>query len=129
MKFEQFGEHRRLLVALVRIGIEPSHPLSPFGRETEPMRTESIESFRSALEGSSARIPTDLKRDLPRLLWLYQMGLILFWMFDESPGQLRTEKLLDGTLDLLVRLIRLSSLPLMGPLRKRMLAVVRAVER
>ncbi|MGZ7033218.1 MAG: TetR/AcrR family transcriptional regulator [Thermoanaerobaculia bacterium] len=128
MKFEQFAEHRRLLVALSRIGIDPAHPLSPFGAETEPMRRESIDSFRAAIEGSSSRVPKDLQRDLPQLLWLYQMGVILFWMFDESSGQLRTVKLVDGTLDLVVRLIQLSSLPLMGPLRKRMLSVLRAVE-
>ena len=35
---------------------------------------------------------------------------------------------LDGTIDLLVRLIQISSLPMMGPLRKRLLGIVRAVE-
>jgi AcrR family transcriptional regulator len=128
LKFEQFAKHRRLLVALVRIGIDPAHPLSPFGKETEPMREESIDAFRMALKDSSTRIPRDLGRDLPRLLWLYQIGLILFWMFDESPRQERTRKLIDGSLDLVVRLIQISSLPLMGPLRKRMLDVLRAVE-
>lgn len=128
LKFTQFAEHRRLLVALSRIGIDPSHPLSPFGSETEPMRRESIDAFRAAIDGASTRVPKDLQRDLPSLLWLYQMGLILFWMFDESPHQLRTTKLIDGTLDLVVRLIQLSSLPFMGPLRKRLLAVLRAVE-
>src|SRR6185503_1915141 len=59
LKFEQFEKHRRLLVALVRIGIDPAHPLSPFGKETEPMRRESIESFRAAIEGSSSRVPKD----------------------------------------------------------------------
>jgi len=128
LKFAQFAEHRRLLVALVRIGIDPSHPLSPFGKETEPMRQESIDSFRAAIDGSGTRIPKDLHGDLPQLLWLYQMGVILFWMFDESSGQRKTRALVDGTLDLIVRLIQLSSLPLMGPLRKRLLAVFRSVE-
>src|SRR6266571_2932168 len=35
---DQFADHRRLLVALVRIGMDPSHPLSPFGKEATPMR-------------------------------------------------------------------------------------------
>ncbi len=127
LKFRQFEDDRRLLRALVRIGIDPSHSLSPFGKETAPMRHESIESFRLAVEGSDARISRDLQKDLPYLLWLYQMGLILFWIFDESPGQIRTHKLVDGTLDIMVRLIQISSLPLMGPLRKRLLGVVRAI--
>ena len=126
-KFEQFGAHRKLLVALVRIGIDPKHPLSPFGKETEPMRSESIDFFRDAIDGSSTKVPQDLKADLPRLLWMYQMGLVLFWLFDESPGQRKTRLLTDGTLDLVVRLIQISSLPLMSPLRKRALAIVRAI--
>jgi len=127
-KFEQFADHRRLMIGLVRIGIDPSHPLSPFGRDTEPMREESIGEFREAVRGSNTRIPKDLEADLPRLLWMYQMGLILFWMFDESPGQKRTQTLVDGTLDLIVRLIQIASLPLMGPLRKKLVSLLRAIE-
>ena len=127
LKLSQFAEHRRLLIALLRIGIDPQHPLSPFGKETRSMRDESIGDFRAALHGSNVKVPKELQGELPRLLWLYQMGIILFWIFDETPGQLKTEKLLDGSLDLIVRLIRLSSLPLMGPLRRRLLNTLRAV--
>lgn len=126
LKLAQFAEHRRLLIALARIGIDPEHPLSPFGGETRSMRDEGIAEFEAALQGSNVRVPKDLEADLPRLLWLYQMGIILFWIFDSSPKQARTHTLLDGTLDLIVRLIRLSSLPLMGPLRKRLLRTLRA---
>jgi AcrR family transcriptional regulator len=125
-KLSQFSQHRRLLIGLLRIGIDPSHPLSPFGKETQAMRDEGIEEFRSAVEGSNVRLPKDLQPDLPRLLWLYQMGIILFWIFDDTPGQKRTQTLLDGTIDLIVRLIRMSSLPLMGPVRRRLLHTIRA---
>lgn len=127
-KFEQFAADRPLLVALVRIGIDPKHPLSPFGKETAPMRDETIAYFRLALEGASTKVPQDLNHDLPRLLFLYQMGLVLFWLFDDSPEQRRTRKLEDATLDILARLIQLSSLPLMGALRKRVIALLRAIE-
>jgi hypothetical protein len=52
------------------------------------------------------------------------MALILFWIYDRSPGQERTKRLLDKSLDLLVKLLRLSSLPLMKPLRKAALELV-----
>jgi len=90
------------------------------------MREEGIAEFDAALRGSNVRVPKDLQADLPRLLWLYQMAIILFWIFDSSPRQVRTGRLVDGTLDLIVRLIRLSSLPLMGPLRRRLLHTIRA---
>lgn len=124
--FDQFAHHRRLLAGLARVGIDPKHPLSPFGAETKAMRDASIESFRQAIEGSDLRVPKDLAPELPRLLWLYQMGLVLFWIYDESKGQARTKALATGTLELLVRTLQLASLPLMGPLRKRFVAVMRA---
>ena len=128
LKLRQFEDHRRLMVALVRIGIDPKHPLSPFGEETHTMREESIEFFRLAIADAKPSVPKDLAADLPRLLWLYLMGMILYWIFDESRGQRKTRLLLDGTLDLVVRLIQISSLPMMGPLRKRLLAIVRSLD-
>jgi len=121
-KFEQFADHRRLLGALVRIGMDPKHPLSPFAKETEAMRLESIGHFAEALAGT--RVPKDLEEFLPGLFWLYDLGLILFWIYDESPGQRKTRRLTDASLDIVVRLIQLSTLPLMGPLRKRTVALL-----
>jgi AcrR family transcriptional regulator len=123
--FEQFHDHRRLFRALVRIGMDPSHPLSPFGKGTAPMREQGIAFFRRALEGT--RVPRDLEDDLPRMLWFYQLGLVLFWTYDESPAQRRTKRLVDGSLDLVVRLIQLSGLPLMGGLRKKLVALLHDV--
>ena len=123
--FDQFAEHRRLFRALARIGMDPSHPLSPFAKETAAMRDEGIAYFRDALSGT--KVPKDIADILPRLLWLYQVGLILFWVYDESPAQRRTKRLVDGSLDLVVRLIQLSSLPLIGPLRKLIVSLVHDV--
>ena len=127
-KFEQFAGHRALLVGLSRIGIDPKHPLSPFGKHTQPMRDESIEFFKSKGYEDQDGAYADLRDDLPQLLWMYQMALILFWLFDDSRDQRRTKRLTDGTLDLVVRLIQLSSLPLMGPLRKRLLSLLRSID-
>ncbi len=128
IKFEQFGEQRELMTALLKAGVDPRDPLSPFGRETKALREETIRWYARALEDSNVRVPKDLEPFLPRLLWLYHMGLIYFWITDESPKQRRTARLVDATLDLVVQLLRVSSLPLIGPLRKRALKVLRAVE-
>lgn len=127
-KFEQFADHRSLLTALLRTGVDPRDPLSPFGAETAQVREESIAWYARALEGSDVTIPRDLAPHLPRLLWMYHMGLIYHWIVDTSPGQRRTMKITEATLDLVVQLLRVSSLPFMGPLRKRALKVLRAFE-
>ncbi|MGA9814969.1 MAG: hypothetical protein WBQ64_19465 [Terriglobales bacterium] len=55
---------------------------------------------------------------LPRLLWLYQMGLLLFWVYDRSPQQKRTMQLFEKSLSIVVNLIRLSTFPLLRPARR-----------
>jgi hypothetical protein len=55
------------------------------------------------------------------------MALIMFWLYDRSPHQQSTRKLLEKSLSLLVNLLRISSLPLMKPLRKAVLDLVEAV--
>jgi hypothetical protein len=59
---------------------------------------------------------------------MYHMGLIYFWITDPSPRQERTRRLVDATVDLVVQLLKASSLPFMGPLRKRALKVLEAIE-
>jgi AcrR family transcriptional regulator len=124
MKLRQFGPYREFLGALFRSAGDPSSPLSPFGEETREIREQSIQHFREAMEGSDTRIPADLAPHLPLLLWLYQMGVILFWIHDRSPRQTRTQRLLDHSLDLIVRAIQVSRFPLFAPIRK---AAVRLV--
>jgi len=127
-KFEQFAAHRTLLTALLKTGVDPRNPLSPFSHETKQVREDHIAWYARALDGSDLKVPRDLAPHLPRLLWLYHMGLIYYWIIDDSPKQRRTWHLLDATLDLVVQLLRAASLPFMGPLRKRALKVLRAVE-
>jgi AcrR family transcriptional regulator len=116
--------NRKFCAALFRHAPDGADPLSPFSDETRPIREQAIEQMRIAAEGSDTKIPSDLKPQLPYLLWLYQMALIMFWLYDRSPNQQRTQKLLDKSLSLLVNLLRLSSLPLTKPLRKAVLELI-----
>jgi hypothetical protein len=85
--------------------------------------------MRMAIEGSDAKVPADLSPQLPYLLWLYEMALIMFWLYDRSPRQERTAQLMEKTLEMIVNLLRLSSLPLMRPLRKTVLDLVEVTSR
>jgi hypothetical protein len=106
------------LMAALATHIDPQHPLSPFSVQTRAIRDADTRFFQSAVEGSDIKVPDDLATHLPRLLWLYQMGLLLFWVYDRSPRQWRTTQLFDKTLSIVVRLVRISSFPLLRPLRK-----------
>jgi AcrR family transcriptional regulator len=123
-RFALLSPNRKFCDALFRHAPDRDDPLSPFSEETRPIREGSIEHLRIALEGGDVKVPADLKTQLPYLLWLYQMGIILFWLYDRSPAQQRTEKLMEKSLGLLVTLLKLSGLPLMKPVRKTALELV-----
>jgi len=126
-RFELLAPNRKFCDALFRHAPDSKDPLSPFSDETRSIRERSIDHLRTALEGSDIKVPADLKPQLPYLLWLYHMGLILFWLYDRSPDQQRTQKLMEKSLGLLVGLLRIAGLPLMKPLRKTALELMEAV--
>lgn len=126
-RLELLEPNRKFCAALFRHAPDSVDPLSPFSDQTRVIREGAIEHMRIALEGSDAKVPADLQPRLPYLLWLYQMALIMFWLYDRSPNQQKTQRLMDKSLGLLVNLLRLSSLPLMKPLRKAALELVEDV--
>jgi hypothetical protein len=55
------------------------------------------------------------------------MGILYFWIFDRSPGRLRTLEVIDETTDLVVRLLSLANLPLLRGSRRRILGLIKSV--
>ncbi|HYR50265.1 MAG TPA: TetR family transcriptional regulator [Candidatus Eisenbacteria bacterium] len=106
---------------------DPSSPLNPFGATSGSLRDEVIAFYAELVSGSDAKLPADLAAELPLLLWLYQMGILYFWILDRSPGRLRTLEVIDQTTELIVRLIGLANLPVLRGSRRRVLSLVRSI--
>jgi hypothetical protein len=58
------------------------------------------------------------------MLWLYQMGLILYWIYDRSPDQRRTQQLLEKSLALMVSGLKLTRFALLKPLRSKIVELI-----
>ena len=128
VKLVQFAPNRGVLRALLRNGADPKHPLSPFSNETKEIREIDIEWFRRILTDCGVRIPKDLAAHLPGMLWFFQMGVIFYWVIDESAGQERSQRLLALAAKSVTALVRISALPLMRPVRKAALELVEIVQ-
>jgi AcrR family transcriptional regulator len=126
VKLEYFAPNRQLMAALTA-HIDPEHPLSPFSEATRPVREQDIGFFARAVEESKIRLPRNIAPYLPRLLWLYQMGIILFWVYDRSPKQARTELLFDKTLRMVVLTLRLAGLPFLRPMHNLAAGLLREI--
>jgi AcrR family transcriptional regulator len=114
-KFEYFAPNRALVGAL-STHIDPEHPLSPFSPSTAKIRDLDVAFFVRAVKESGIKLPPSIQPYLPRLLWLYQMGLLLFWVYDQSPRQAHTTLLFDRTLAMMLLALKLVGLPPLKPL-------------
>lgn len=127
-KIDTMKPYHQFAGVLFKTAANPTSPLNPFGDESDPVRKQGIQVFDKVLDGTTARIPKDLKAELPYLLWVYSMGIVLFWIHDSSPKHRRTYKMIDHTVDLLDKLIHLASNPFMRPLRKQALRMVNEIK-
>ncbi len=97
--------------------ISPTSPVSPFGADSTEPRALAISVFQDVVDGSTTSIPSNLKSQLPELLWLAYMGLALFWVYDNSPGQERSRKLARRASKLFGAVLPFARLPFVrGPL-------------
>jgi len=129
-KFDYFLPNRAFLGALFRHAADPQNRLSPFSDETAHIREQDQGYFRQAIEAKAGGIdvPKDLAPHLPKMLWLYQMGLILFWIYDRSPQQRRTHALREKSLVLLLSSLKLASFALLRPLRSKIIDLLLTAE-
>jgi hypothetical protein len=113
LKLDILKDDRQFLGALFRYTGEPNHPLSVFGSATRPMRAQSMALFREALSGTS--LNEELGKILPPLLWMGHLGILLALIHDESVGQIRTRKLVDGAVEMFVQAIEWGNSALVRP--------------
>jgi AcrR family transcriptional regulator len=121
-KIDAMEGDQRLLRALFRFGGDPDHPLSWFGPASAEQRRLSVEVFEAAIAGE--KLPEDVRAAAPILLWTLHMGVLLYFVYDASPEHRRTRKLIDAAVDFVIDAKRIATLPLMRPVRRRVLNIL-----
>jgi len=124
-KLEVIAPYHRFSALMFRVAADPKSPLNPFHSAGAGMRTEGEALFAEVLAGSKLKLPKDLAAELPGLLWTYSMGIVLYWIHDDSPGRVRTQRLIEHSCEIVVKCIQLAANPLLRPLKSRTLAMLR----
>lgn len=107
-RIDTMQPYRRFAGSFFKTAADPGSPLSPFSPQSAPARAAATALYAEALHGSAVRTAPSLRAQLPDLLWLYAMGVVLFWVHDRSPGSKKTYLLVDRTVPIVVRLVNLS---------------------
>ena len=121
------GPYHAFAARFFKYAAEPSSPLSPFSKESSPVREAALAIYREVVDGSTTRIDRELRGELPELLWLYSMGIVLFWVHDTSPGCAKTYQLIDRTVPLADRLVALSRVRLLRATIREVISIIRDI--
>lgn len=122
VRLDLMKHDRKLLTGLFRTIGDPSSSVSVFSRETGSLRARGIGILREAL--SIPEVAEDLRDQAALGLWALMLGMVLYFVHDESPGQTRTRALADGALDTLLPLLPWLAAPAAEPLRTRLFALL-----
>ncbi len=109
---------------LFKTAASPSSPLNPFSEESLPTRRQSTELFAEVIAGADTRLTAELVAELPNLLWVYHMGVVLYWIHDSSPGCAKSYRLMERSVRLVLRLVSLFQFPLLRPFLRELLMLV-----
>jgi AcrR family transcriptional regulator len=115
-RIDTMQPYRAFAAAFFRTASDPDSPLSPFSPQSAAARELATAIYADVVTGSDATVPPELGRRLPELLWLVQMGVVLFWVHDRSADARRTYLLIDRAVRLIDRLVGLSRYRLLRPL-------------
>ena len=117
-KLDTIEPYHRFSGVLFTTASDPASPLNPFSDESLPTRRESTQLFLEVVDGSNLRLSKEMAAELPNLLWIWHMGVVLFWLHDRSERRKRTRRLVEATAPLLEKLVTLGSLPLLRGMAK-----------
>jgi AcrR family transcriptional regulator len=109
-KLRSIHAQRHMLGTIVQRLIDPGDPLSAFSAQGRAIRERSIELFAKPLR--DAGLPAQSVGMAAHALWLFQLGIMLVYINDDSPGQKRTHGLVDDALDMLVPMMPLLATPI-----------------
>ncbi|MFD0337441.1 TetR family transcriptional regulator [Streptomyces sp. NPDC127117] len=108
--------YHRFAAQFFKNAADPESPLSPFSAESVAAREAAISIHRRCLAGSDAKTDPELAELLPQLMWLIQMGLVLYWVYDRTEHTARSRRLVERSAPIGARAIALSRFRVLRPL-------------
>ncbi|MEU9398608.1 TetR family transcriptional regulator [Streptomyces sp. NPDC048242] len=108
--------YHEFAVQFFKNAADPDSPLSPFSPESSHAREQAIRVHREVLAGSKSKVAPELRDVLPELMWLSQMGLVLYWVFDRTENRERSYRLARRGARLTARGVALARFRVLRPL-------------
>jgi AcrR family transcriptional regulator len=122
-KLELARRDRKLMAALSRTVGDAKSPVSVFAAQTRHIRERTIGVMRRAV--SVPEVPEPLRELAALGLWTLLLGVLVYFIHDDSPKQVRTRDLIDRAIDLVLPLAPLLAMPEILPFRAHLEALLK----
>lgn len=125
-RIDCFAEQRDFVISISRMALDPNSPLSPFaGDSPSGIREKTVKVIEDLIQHYKLPVEKRLKPFMPHLLWFYMMGVILFWFFDRSLEQRKTDVLVHKLTPHIIRIIKASAYA--APINTPLVKILRAI--
>ena len=125
LNLKQLSPYRKLILVLAENSMNFKNSISPFSIENEKIRANAIENVKKVIKGSNIKVHSSLLNILPTVLWLYEMAIILLWIYDSSASQKKTQQFLKLSLKFICILLKISLFPIPG--KKGILQMIQSI--
>lgn len=122
LKLSSVQPQRKMMAAIVSRLVDPGDPLSALSAQQRAVRERAVALVARVLDG--AGLSAETVRLAAGALWLLQMAALLLYVHDESPDQVRTHRLVDDALDLIVPMLPMLDLPIGREIGRRIVAAL-----
>ena len=94
-KIETMHPYHQFAGVLFKTACNPLSPLNPLLNRS--VRDQGIQVFATVIRRHEGANSKRSASRLPYLIWVYSMGVVLFWIHDQSSKHRRTYRLIDDT--------------------------------
>ncbi|MEI7033109.1 TetR/AcrR family transcriptional regulator [Streptomyces pratensis] len=116
--------YHRFAAQFFKNAADPQSPLSPFSEDSAAAREAAISIHERCVAGADVTGDPALAPLLPQVMWLMQMGLVLFWVYDRTEGAEKSRRLVERVAPIAARAIALSRFRVLRPLVRQVHALL-----
>ena len=105
-QLEFLAPYERFIGAALIHALKPHSPLGPFSHRAMELRHRYLRVVEELIEETIPRNQNPLGFLAPDVFWIYYLGVLLYWLYDTSPGKQHTLAFLDRSLNIGVAMLK-----------------------
>src|SRR5215831_685710 len=105
-QLEYLAPYERFIGTALIHALRPHSPLGAFSHRAMELRHRYLRFVEELTEETIPRKQNPLGFMAPDIFWIYYLGVLLYWLYDTSPGKEHTLAFLDRSLNIGVSMLK-----------------------